>query len=101
VVKARRSEESALDELIREVGEEHVAVEDDGARAPIMRTSTGDAASPASDDILAAAQRLRCIVRQVSTEEFRWQDAHYDRDSRFGRELLSLIANNDWARATF
>ena len=74
-------------------------IDDAGAGAPIMRTS-GDAASPASDDILAAAQRLRCIVKQVTTEEFRWQDSHYDRDSRFGRELLFLIANNEWARAT-
>ena len=53
----------------------------------------------------SAAQRLVAIklnylIGQITPEEFRWQDANYDRDSALGRELLFLIANNDWARAT-
>jgi hypothetical protein len=39
-------------------------------------------------------------VDQVTSEEFRWQDAHYNRDSRYGRELLFLIANSGWIRGT-
>ena len=31
---------------------------------------------------------------------FRWQDANYGRDSALGRELLFLIADNGWSRAT-
>ena len=52
------------------------------------------------DEIPAAAKRLRAIVAQITPEEFRWQEANYDRDSLAGRELLFLIANNEWARAT-
>jgi hypothetical protein len=52
------------------------------------------------DEIPAAAKRLRAIVGQITPEEFRWQEANYDRDSLAGRELLFLIANNEWARAT-
>ena len=40
------------------------------------------------------------IVTRVSAEEFRWQESHYDSDSRRGRELLFLMANNEWVRAT-
>ena len=29
-----------------------------------------------------------------------WQEANFDRDSALGRELLYLIANDDWLRAT-
>ena len=40
------------------------------------------------------------MVETVSAEEFSWQEAHYDRDSRQGRELLFLMANHEWIRAT-
>jgi hypothetical protein len=40
------------------------------------------------------------MIGQVTAEEFAWQDAHYDRDSGLGRELLFLIANDDWVRST-
>ena len=40
------------------------------------------------------------MVSQITPEEFRWQDANYDRDSALGRELLFLIADNGWSRAT-
>ncbi len=53
-----------------------------------------------NDEIPAAAKQLRAIVGQITPEEFRWQEANYDRDSLAGRELLFLIANNEWARAT-
>jgi hypothetical protein len=46
------------------------------------------------------ALRLEYMVSQITPEEFRWQDANYDRDSALGRELLFLIADNQWARAT-
>jgi hypothetical protein len=52
------------------------------------------------DDILAIANRLRDIVAQVAFGEFYWQDAHYNHDSRLGRELLYLIANDEWIRST-
>jgi hypothetical protein len=52
------------------------------------------------DETPAAAKQLQAIVGQITPEEFRWQEANYDRDSLAGRELLFLIANNEWARAT-
>src|SRR5690348_12432539 len=51
-------------------------------------------------EILESALRLRYTTQQITPEEFRWQESHYDRDSRCGRELLFLIANNEWIRAT-
>jgi len=44
--------------------------------------------------------RLSYMIDQITPEEFRWQDAYYDRDSALGRELLFLIAENQWVRAT-
>jgi len=46
------------------------------------------------------ALRLDYMVGQITPEEFSWQDANYDRDSALGRELLFLIADNQWIRAT-
>ena len=46
------------------------------------------------------ALRLDYMVGQITPEEFGWQDANYDRDSALGRELLFLIADNQWVRAT-
>jgi hypothetical protein len=40
------------------------------------------------------------FVRSITTEDFLWQESHYDHDSRHGRELLFLIANNEWIRGT-
>jgi hypothetical protein len=40
------------------------------------------------------------MVNQITPEEFRWQDANYDHDCAVGRELLFLIANTEWCRAT-
>jgi len=40
------------------------------------------------------------MVGQITPEEFSWQDANYDHDSALGRELLFLIADDRWVRAT-
>jgi hypothetical protein len=50
--------------------------------------------------LLQNARQLRAAVKRVTPEEFRWQEAHYDHDSRHGRELLFLVANHEWVRAT-
>lgn len=55
------------------------------------------------DELERIAERTRLLrdaVRQVTLEEFRTEDAHFERDSRLGRELLYLIANNEWCRRT-
>ena len=54
----------------------------------------GSTATPVS------VQRLRETVGQITLEEFRWQESHYDHDSRQGRELLFLMANSEWIRAS-
>lgn len=51
-------------------------------------------------DIRLIGNTLLDIVAQVTAEEFYWQDAHYSADSRLGRELLYLIANDEWIRTT-
>ncbi|MBV9792743.1 MAG: hypothetical protein JO016_02285 [Actinobacteria bacterium] len=51
-------------------------------------------------EILGAAMALREMVERVTSEEFSWHDAHYDDHSELGRELLFLIANHEWVRAT-
>ncbi len=40
------------------------------------------------------------MIGQITPDEFAWQDASYDRNSILGRELLFLIANDSWIRAT-
>jgi hypothetical protein len=46
------------------------------------------------------AHRLLKLISRITVDEFRWQDSHYSSDSRLGRELLYLIANDDWIRTT-
>ena len=46
------------------------------------------------------ALRLDYMVCQITPQEFSWQDANYDRDLAHGRELLFLMADNEWVRAT-
>ena len=46
------------------------------------------------------AEYLRALVDSVTPEEFSWQEAHYEQDSLQGRELLFLMANHEWVRAT-
>jgi hypothetical protein len=45
-------------------------------------------------------KRLLDAVRDVTLEEFRSEDALFERHSRLGRELLFLVANNSWCRRT-
>ncbi len=51
-------------------------------------------------DVVDRARHLQSIVERITPEEFHWQESHYDHDSRRGRELLFLIANHEWVRAT-
>jgi hypothetical protein len=46
------------------------------------------------------ATRLGAMVGRVNADEFYWEDVHYDHDSEMGRELLFLMANHGWVRAT-
>ena len=46
------------------------------------------------------AGRLLDFIGHVSADEFYRHDTHYNRDSRLGRELLYLIANDEWIRST-
>jgi hypothetical protein len=61
-------------------------------------TTGSEAEDRAAQQVLA--RKLDYLIGQITPEEFRWQDANYDQDSALGRELLFLIANDDWARAT-
>ncbi len=54
----------------------------------------------AEDSLGELAAYLFRAVQSVTPAEFSWQEAHYDHDSRLGRELLFLMANYDWVRAT-
>jgi hypothetical protein len=59
---------------------------------------TADIAAEESLGELAAD--LLAEVEAVTPAEFTWQEAHYEHDSRQGRELLFLMANYEWVRAT-
>lgn len=50
--------------------------------------------------VLETALDLRRMVNRVTLEEFHRQEDRYDRDSGPGRELLFLMANHEWVRAT-
>jgi hypothetical protein len=58
------------------------------------------AAAPADGRLVDLAANLRAEVEAVTSAEFAWQEAHYNHDSRQGRELLFLMANHEWVRAT-
>jgi hypothetical protein len=74
-------------------------------REPGIRRKARQAKPPASAE--GSEKRLKDIwirlaymIQQVTAGEFHWQDANFDRDSVLGRELIFLIANNEWIRAT-
>jgi hypothetical protein len=73
-----------------------------GKGGTVVTAGTGPDATGSADKDAAQVlpRKLNYFIGQITPEEFRWQDANYDRDSALGRELLFLIANNDWARAT-
>lgn len=64
--------------------------------------TTGTASGTAAEHARVASrtQRLLDAVRDVTLEEFRSEDALFERHSRLGRELLFLVANNSWCRRT-
>ena len=64
--------------------------------------TTGTAGRTAAEHTRVAfrTQRLLDAVRDVTLEEFRSEDALFERHSRLGRELLFLVANNNWCRRT-
>ncbi len=49
---------------------------------------------------LRYSAELISLVRQVTLNELHWQEANFEHDAALGRELLFLIANNDWIRAS-
>jgi hypothetical protein len=61
---------------------------------------TGIADFAGAQSVWRTAERLRRMVREVTVDEFYSHDARYDEDSGLGRELLFLIANHEWVRAT-
>jgi hypothetical protein len=66
-------------------------------------STTGPAGVGHSAELAAlneVAVRLAYMVGQITPEEFDRQDANYERDSALGRELLFLIADNGWTRAS-
>jgi hypothetical protein len=63
-----------------------------------LAEATADSA--AEDSLVELAADLLAQVKTVTLAEFTWQDAHYERDSRHGRELLFLMANYEWVRST-
>ena len=51
-------------------------------------------------DVWRVAKDLRTLVNMVSPDEFYGHESNYDHDAGPGRELLFLIANHEWVRAT-
>ena len=70
------------------------------ANEPPLRSEPAGASGPDKAEIVKLAKRLSEMVEAVGSDEFGWQEAHYEHDSRQGRELLFLIANHEWVRAT-
>lgn len=70
------------------------------ADEPSAQSESPGASVLDKEEVLNLAKRLRDMVEAVSSDEFSWQEAHYEHDSRQGRELLFLIANHEWVRAT-
>ena len=75
---------------------------------PLGRPAAMDGGKAAKDaararqarDVADRAGQLLTNVGAATADEFYWQESHYDHDSRHGRELLFLIANHDWVRAS-
>jgi hypothetical protein len=65
-------------------------------------TAAGTAVGTATEHrkVAARTQLLLDAVRDVTLEDYRSEDAHFERHSRLGRELLYLVANNGWCRRT-
>jgi hypothetical protein len=70
------------------------------ADEPPSQSESSHPSVPEKEEIFNLAERLWDMVEAVSSDEFSWQEAHYEHDSRQGRELLFLMANHEWVRAT-
>ena len=73
------------------------------AARPDGDSTTGPAGAGHAAELAAlneVAVRLAYMAGQITPEEFDRQDANYERDSALGRELLFLIADNGWTRAS-
>lgn len=46
------------------------------------------------------ANQLYYFIDRITAEEFFWQDANFNNNSRRGRELLYLICNDEWIPST-
>jgi hypothetical protein len=76
--------------------------------APVRLAASRPAETPGIDpaersdtaNVSGTARRLAQTVSLITPEEFRWQDSHYAHDSYYGRELLFLMANDEWTRST-
>jgi hypothetical protein len=68
--------------------------------SPAAGTSRPTESDQGAGTLEDVALRLEYMVGQITPEEFGWQDANYDLDSALGRELLFLIADNQWVRTT-
>ena len=87
--------------ILSGVGSMSMSVQQDPATRPSVPVAVAAAArSEHLARLWQNAMQLLDNVEQVTPEEFRWQESHYDHDSRQGRELLFLIANHGWVRAT-
>ena len=51
-------------------------------------------------EVWNVAKELRSMVNMVRPDEFYGHETNYDHDAGEGRELLFLIANHEWVRAT-
>lgn len=52
------------------------------------------------DRVGEIANQVFRSIKQVTAEEFYWQDANFNSNVRRGRELLYLIANDEWIPST-
>jgi hypothetical protein len=75
-------------------GQDTITSIGESADLPVMDEGADDS------EAVALALELLHTVGRVDQQEFYWQEAHYDHDSRHGRELLFLIANPEWVCAT-
>jgi hypothetical protein len=77
----------------RQVGTRSITV-DEPIEAQIANVTSDDR------EVAELAWRLLDMVLKINTQEFYGEEAHYERDSRQGRELLFLLANYEWICAT-
>jgi hypothetical protein len=70
------------------------------ASRPAETPGIDTADRPDTANVSGTARRLAQTVSLITPGEFHWQDSHYAHDSYYGRELLFLVANDEWTRST-